>query len=107
MTHKKDTTDLTELLLKCMAQPDPMLSMLEWLCTRLMEAEVSGIVGAEKNAHNPSRRDYRCGYRPRRLDTRMTMYLMYQNSLSRVVASAVSADSMTFVQGVSKREKLA
>jgi hypothetical protein len=36
MTHKKDTTDLTELLLKCMAQPDPMLSMLEWLCTRLM-----------------------------------------------------------------------
>ena len=42
-----------------------------------MEAEVSGIVGAEKNAHNPSRSDYRCGYRPRRLDTRMgTMYLM-------------------------------
>jgi putative transposase len=39
--------------------------MLEWLCTRLMEAEVSGIVGAEKNAHNPSRRDYRCRYRPR------------------------------------------
>jgi transposase-like protein len=71
MTQKKNTTDLTELLLKCMAQPDPMLSMLEWLCTRLMEAEVSGIVGAEKNAHNPSRRDYRCGYRPRRLDTRM------------------------------------
>jgi putative transposase len=34
MTHKKDTTDLTELLLKCMAQPDPMLSMLEWLCGR-------------------------------------------------------------------------
>jgi putative transposase len=67
---KKNTTDLTELLLKCMAQPDPMLSMLEWLCTRLMEAEVSGIVGAEKNAHNPSRRDYRCGYRSRRLDTR-------------------------------------
>jgi putative transposase len=63
MTQKKNTTDLTELLLKCMAQPDPMLSMLEWLCTRLMEAEVSGIVGAEKNAHNPSRRDYRCGYR--------------------------------------------
>jgi putative transposase len=68
MTHKKDTTDLAELLLKCMAQPDPMLSMLEWLCTRPMEAEVSGIVGAEKNAHNPSRRDYRCGYRPSGLE---------------------------------------
>ncbi|XOQ45122.1 MAG: hypothetical protein ACFWTN_11855 [Clostridium sp.] len=50
MTHKKNTTDLTELLLKCMAQPDPMLSMLEWLCTRLMEAEVSGIV-AQKRMH--------------------------------------------------------
>jgi hypothetical protein len=32
----------------------PYASMLEWLCAQLMEAEVSGIVGAEKNAHNPS-----------------------------------------------------
>jgi hypothetical protein len=40
-----------------------------------MEAEVFGLVGAEKNAYNPSRSDYRCGYRPRRLDTRVgTMY---------------------------------
>ena len=77
MTQGKNNTDLTELLLKCMAEPDPMLSMLEWLCAQLMEAEVSGLVGAEKNAHNPSRSDYRCGYRPRRLDTRVgTMYLM-------------------------------
>ncbi|XOQ46532.1 MAG: hypothetical protein ACFWUD_05800 [Thermocaproicibacter melissae] len=75
MTQGKNNTDLTELLLKCMAEPDPMLSMLEWLCAQLMEAEVSGLVGAEKNAHNPSRSDYRCGYRPRRLDTRVgTMY---------------------------------
>ena len=58
-------------------EPDPMLSMLEWLCAQLMEAEVSGLVGAEKNTHNLSRSDYRCGYRPRRLDTRVgTMYLM-------------------------------
>jgi hypothetical protein len=27
MTHKKDTTDLTELLLKCMAQPDPIVGL--------------------------------------------------------------------------------
>ena len=40
MAHKKNNTNLTELLLQCMTQPDPMLSMLEWLCTRLMEAEV-------------------------------------------------------------------
>ena len=30
MAHKKNTTNLTELLLQCVAQPDPMLSMLEW-----------------------------------------------------------------------------
>ena len=40
MAHKKNNTNLTELLLQCMTQPDPMLSMLEWLCTQLMEAEV-------------------------------------------------------------------
>ena len=40
MAHKKNTTNLTELLLQCVTQPDPMLSMLEWLCTELMEAEV-------------------------------------------------------------------
>ena len=38
--------------------------MLEWLCAQLMEAEVSGIVGAEKNVHNPSPRDYRYGLPP-------------------------------------------
>jgi putative transposase len=122
MTQKKNTTDLTELLLKCMAQPDPMLSMLEWLCTRLMEAEVSGIVGAEKNAHNPSRRDYRCGYRPRRLDTRMgTMYLMvpklrnqgyipfFVTERKRSEAALIQVVQEAFVQGVSTRkmEKLA
>ena len=47
MAQAKNSTDLTELLLKCVGEPDPMLSMLEWLCTQLMEAEVSGLTGAE------------------------------------------------------------
>ena len=51
MAHKKNNTNLTELLLQCMTQPDPMLSMLEWLCTRLMEAEVDQVGGREKSAH--------------------------------------------------------
>ena len=51
MAHKKNNTNLTELLLQCMTQPDPMLSMLEWLCTRLMEAE-----GREKSAHGRKER---------------------------------------------------
>lgn len=48
MAHKKNNTNLIELLLQCMTQPDPMLSMLEWLCTQLMEAEVDQQLGAEK-----------------------------------------------------------
>ena len=48
MAQEKNSTGLTDLLLKCMAEPDPMLSMLEWLCNQLMEAELSGIVGAER-----------------------------------------------------------
>ena len=77
MAHKKNNTNLTELLLQCMTQPDPMLSMLEWLCTRLMEAEVDQQLGAEKSQRTDGRSGYRSGYRPRRLDTRMgTMYLM-------------------------------
>jgi transposase-like protein len=84
MAQRKNSTDLTELLLKCMAVPDLMLSMLERLCVQLMEAEGSGLVRAEKNAHNPSRSDYRCGYRPWRLDTRMgTTYLMIPKLRSR------------------------
>ncbi len=122
MAQGKDTTGLTDLLLKCMGEPDPMLSMLEWLCFQLMEAEVTGLVGAGKNAHNPSRRDYRCGYRPRRLDTRVgTMYLMvpklrnqgyipfFITERKRSEAALVQVVQEAFVQGVSTRkmEKLA
>lgn len=77
MAQKNHTTNLTELLLQCVAQPDPMLSMLEWLCAQLMEAEVSQQLGAEKSERAESHSGYRCRYRPRRLDTRMgTIYLM-------------------------------
>ena len=62
MAHKKNSTNLTELLLQCMTQPDPMLSMLEWLCTRLMEAEVDQQLGAEKSQRSDGRSGYRSGY---------------------------------------------
>ena len=68
MAQKNHTTDLTELLLKCVSQPDPMLSMLEWLCSRLMEAEVDQQLGAEKSQRTDGRSGYRSGYRPRLLD---------------------------------------
>ena len=71
MARKNHITNLTELLLQCMAQPDPMLSMPEWLRSQLMEGEVSQQMGAEKGEHANSRNGYPCGYRPRQLDTRM------------------------------------
>ena len=64
MAHKKNNTNLTELLLQCMTQPDPMLSMLEWLCTRLMETEVDQQLGAEKSQRSDGRSGYRSGYLP-------------------------------------------
>lgn len=122
MAQKNHTTNLTELLLQCVAQPDPMLSMLEWLCAQLMEAEVSQQLGAEKNERAESRSGYRCGYRPRRLDTRMgTMYLMvpkvrqggyipfFVTERKRSEAALIQVVQEAFVQGVSTRkmEKLA
>lgn len=35
MAYKKDTTDLTGVLLESMGPADPMLHMLEWLCDQL------------------------------------------------------------------------
>lgn len=122
MAHKKNNTDLIELLLQCVTQPYPMLSMLEWLCTQLMEAEVDQQLGTEKNERVDSRNGYRSGYRSRRLDTRMgTMYLMvpkvrrggyipfFVTERKRSEAALIQVVQEAFVQGVSTRkmEKLA
>jgi len=62
--------------LQFMTENDPMLSMLRWLCDQLIEAEVSSKVNAGKSERSPERSEYRCGYRPRRFDTRRgTKYL--------------------------------
>ena len=74
MAQSKRTITLTELLLECMGKPDSMLNMLEWLCDQLMEAEISQQLGARKNEHSEVRGGYRSGYRPKRLDTRMSSF---------------------------------
>lgn len=61
MLQRKDSTNLTELLPECMAQPEPMLNMLEWLCVQLMEAKVSPQLGVEKNERTNSRSGYHGG----------------------------------------------
>lgn len=68
MAQLRHNTNLTKLLLKCMAQSDPMLSMLEWLCKELMETELSHSIVTNKSEQSDTRRGYRCDYRARRLD---------------------------------------
>jgi len=117
MAQKKTTTNLAELLLQCMSEPDPMLSMLEWLCDQLMEAEISTRIGAEKSQHTTDRQSYRSGYRPRRFDTRMgTIYLMvpkmrqggyvpfFVSDRKRSEAALIQVVQEAFVNGVSTRK---
>ena len=117
MAHKENTTNLTELLLQCVTQPDPMLSMLEWLCTELMEAEVNQQLGAEKSQRTDGRSGYRSGYRTRRLGSRMgPMCLMvpkvrqggyisfFVTERKRSEAMLVQVVQEAFVQGVSTRK---
>ncbi len=77
MAYHKNTVNLEKMLLKFLGEPDPMLSMLEWLCEEMMEVEVNNKLGAGKGEHAPKRTGYRSGTRVRRFDTRMgTMYLL-------------------------------
>jgi putative transposase len=122
MAQTKNTTNLTSMLFQFMDTPDPMLSMLEWFCKQMMEAEVSNKIGAEKHQQSQSRTGYRCGFRPRRLDTRLgTMYLMvpkirnggyipfFVTARKRSEAALIQVIQEAYVQGVSTRriEKLA
>lgn len=77
MAQGEDTTNFSGMLFEFMGAEDPMLSMLEWLCEQVMEAEVSYRIGAGKHKQSRERTSHRCGFRPRRLYTRLgTMYLL-------------------------------
>lgn len=76
MVYSNSNLNLDKMLLQFIAEEDPMLSMLKWLCEQLMEVEVTAKINASKSERNPQRSGYRSGYRVRRFDTRMgTMYL--------------------------------
>jgi len=112
MAQQKDTTNLSGMLFQFMGTEDPMLNMLEWLCSQMMEAEVSSKIGADKHEQSEERTSHRCGFRPRRLDTRMgTMYLMvpmirngiyipfFVTERKRSEAALVQVVQEAFVQG--------
>ena len=117
MAQNQNTINFTQMLFNFMNQEDPMLSMLQWLCSQLMEAEVSAQLKADKSERNEERSGYRSGYRARRLDTRLgTMYLLvpkvrrggyvpfFVNAYKRSEAALVSLIQEAYVNGVSTRK---
>ena len=77
MAKDNDSTLLREKLLDFVTDPDPLLSMLEWLTSRLMKLEAEAKVGVEKGKNDESRTTNFSGIRVRRFDTRLgTMYLL-------------------------------
>ena len=117
MAQKLSNTNLSTLLFSFMNQPDPILSMLQWLCELMMEAEISLKLNADKSECSDGRSGYRSGYRPRRLDTRLgTIYLMvpkvrqggyipfFVNAYKRSEAALAAVVQEVYVNGVSTRK---
>nr|WP_320146771.1 IS256 family transposase [uncultured Anaeromusa sp.] len=117
MAYQNSTVPFEKMLMKFVLDEEPMVSMLKWLCERLMEAEVEGKLGAEKSERSEERQGYRSGYRVRRFDTRMgTMYLMvpkirnggyipfFVEAKKRSEAALMSVIQEAYVNGVSTRK---
>jgi putative transposase len=72
-----DTLLFRRKLLDFIADPDPLLAMLEWVTGRLMQIEAETKAGAAKGKHDEGRTTHFSGVRVRRFDTRLgTMYLL-------------------------------
>jgi len=117
MAYQNSTLSFEQMLLQFMSEQAPMLSMLQWLCEQLMEAEVSAKIKAQKSERTDSRQGYRSGYRVRRFDTRMgTMYLFvpklrkggyvpfFVTEKSRAEAALIQVIQEAYIQGVSTRK---
>lgn len=117
MAYQNSNVPFEKMLMKFVSEEDPMLSMLKWLCEKLMEAEVDTKLGAEKSERVSNRQGYRSGYRARRFDTRMgTMYLMvpkirnggyipfFVEAKKRSEAALMNVIQEAYVNGVSTRK---
>jgi transposase-like protein len=117
MAYQNSNVPFEKMLMKFVADEDPMLAMLKWLCEKLMEAEVQTKLGAEKSERSAERQGYRSGYRVRRFDTRMgTMYLMvpkirnggyipfFVEAKKRSEAALINVIQEAYVNGVSTRK---
>lgn len=59
MAYPDSTVPFEKMLFQFMAAEDPMLAMLEWLCTQLMEVEITAKIGAEKYDRSAVRNEHR------------------------------------------------
>jgi transposase-like protein len=77
MTKTNDTTFFAMKLLEFQEAEDPLLAMLEWTTSQMMELEIEQKCNAPKGVHDEARTAYRSGYRTRRFDTRLgTLYML-------------------------------
>ena len=117
MVYQNSTVPFEKMLMKFVADDDPMQEMLKWLCERLMAAEVDGKLEAQKSERTQTRQGYRSGYRVRRFDTRMgTMYLMvpkirnggyipfFVEARKRSEAALMNVIQEAYVNGISTRK---
>ncbi len=117
MVYENNKRSMEEILLSFMSEQDPMQSMLQWLCEKLMEVEVASKVQANKSERTDERKGYRSGYRVRRFDTRMgTMYLFvpklrqggyipfFVSEKSRSEAALINVIQEAYINGVSTRK---
>ncbi len=95
----------------------PNARILEWLCHRMVEAEVSAEIGADKHEQSRTRTSHRCGFRPRCLETWVgTMYLMvskvrndgyipfFITERKRSETTLIQVIQEAYVQGLSTRK---
>lgn len=117
MVYQNSTVPFEKMLIKFVADDDPMQEMLKWLCERLMAAEVDGKLEAQKSERTKTHQGYRSGYRVRRFDTRMgTMYLVvpkirnggyipfFVEARKRSEAALINVIQEAYVNGVSTRK---
>ena len=105
------------MLLTCMTEPDPLLTILQWVSERLAEQEAEQKVGAQKGKHSTKRNTHLSGTRVRRFDTRLgSIYLLipklrrggfipfFVTERKRSEAPLIKVVQEAFINGVSTRK---
>lgn len=67
----KFSTELIQILTNTAFSDDPLRCMVEALCSRIMNTEVTLLLNAEKSERTKERKQYRSGYRERDWNTRL------------------------------------